>query len=487
LNRNQTPIMASLWWVFALQRNELEEIWMRVRKISFVAVFCAGVMIAGLPLRAEAKSNCTVKSTEYLGWKAEEMANQLVKLEIVPQLGGRLMQVTMGGHDYLFVNDQLKGQVIDPATAGKRWNNYGGDKIWPMPEGNEDEQHWAGAGGEPLDNAPFTLEVISKGATCTVRLTGPVDEAIGQQYIRDISISADSAEISFHAVMKNVSGYPQSWSEQSVSQYNAASPTDKTTFNPDFWGEVSANPMSSYLNGYHVRTGNASNPGYMVKDGLFKLHWNNIGGEVWTDTTGGWAAVVDGTTGYTMVERIRYDASAKYPDKTTILFFTTGQSNRRQNPNAANAPARPTIYYMETEVNSPVVTLYPGESYAMDTQWYPTRMGSDFTATTYSGVVGKALGVAGGANGLTLSGEFGVFFAGNLVAHYYGRGGDALGAAKLDAVSPLQPVILNEVVQAPEGTARVSLHVVDAAGLDHGPLGKTLVNPQPPDTRGARQ
>jgi hypothetical protein len=448
-------------------------------------------MLAGAPSlgQAGAKPSCTVKSADYLGWKAEEMSNSLVKLEIVPQLGGRLMQVTFGGHDYLFVNQQLKGQVVPPEVAGHRWNNYGGDKIWPMPEGNEDEQHWAGAGGEPLDNSPFVLQVLSaKGAQCTVRLTGPVDPAIGQQYIRDISISADSPVISFHAVMKNVSGYPQSWSEQSVSEYNAASPTDATQFNPDFWGMTAANPASSYLNGYHVRTGTSNNPGYAIDGGLFKLHWNNMGGEVWIDSPGGWAAVVDGTTGYTMVERIRYDAAANYPDKATILFFTTGQSNRRPTtPVPADAAPRAPIYYMETEVNSPVVLLYPGETYAMDTQWYPTRMGSDFKGPTYSGVVGQPLAVAGTPAGLVLSGEFGVFYAGKLIAHFYSRGGELLGSATLDTVTPLQPVKLQETVQAPAGTARVSLHVVDEQGLDSGPLGETMVNPPPPPDQRGRQ
>ena len=46
---------------------------------------------------------------------------------------------------------------------------------------------------------------------------------------------------------------------------------------------------------------------------------------------------------------------------------------------------------MEAELNSPLVELAPGESYAMDTQWYPTRMGEDFKTTTYSGVIGTPL------------------------------------------------------------------------------------------------
>jgi hypothetical protein len=43
----------------------------------------------------------------------------------------------------------LKGQYFPPEVSAeqRRWFNYGGDKIWPMPEGSQDEQHWAGAAG----------------------------------------------------------------------------------------------------------------------------------------------------------------------------------------------------------------------------------------------------------------------------------------------------------------------------------------------------
>ena len=241
------------------------------------------------PLAKETPSHCTVQPANYDGWKAEQLSNRWIKLIIVPQLGGRLMQVTFGGHDYLYVNDQLKGQVNPPDTEHHRWYNYGGDKIWPMPEGSRDEQHWADPGGSLLDEGAFSLQVLSRGAECAVRLTGPIDPQIGQQYIRDIRINSDSPVISFHAVMKNVSGYPQTWSEQSVSQYNAAAPGDDSQFNPKFWGVTPANPSSVFPGGYHVRTGNQTNPGYSVSDGLFRVQWNDIEGEVWTDLDG-WMA-----------------------------------------------------------------------------------------------------------------------------------------------------------------------------------------------------
>jgi hypothetical protein len=363
---------------------------------------------------------CRIENVEYAGWRAVQMANPWVKLAITPQLGGRLMQVTFGEHDYLFVNQQLKGQSFSPevSAAQKHWFNYGGDKIWPMPEGNNDEQHWPGAAGEPLDSGAFNPQILRQEAICAVRLTGPNDPAIGQQYIRDISIGADSPVISFHAVMKNINGFPQVWSEQSVSQYDAADPQNPSQPNTDFWGFTPINPRSAYLNSYHVRTGAASTPGYTVREDLFAVQASRAGGEVWIDSPGEWLAVVDGATKYTMVERFPYQRNADYPGQATVIFFTTGQ-NRRNTPNP-DLP-RPQIHYMEAELNSPLVRLEPGETYAMDTRWFPTRMGSDFKTATYAGVVGQPLSATSSAGGVMLTGEFGCFFPGRLEIRFYDR------------------------------------------------------------------
>jgi hypothetical protein len=442
-----------------------------------LSALCAGLLLSHGTATVSAVG-CNIRKSSYLGWKAEEMSNAWVKLEIVPQLGGRLMQVTFGSHDFLFVNKELEGKYFPPDTRHFHWYNYGGDKIWPMPEGSQSEQEWPGAGGEPLDDDPYALEVLAQGTTCSVRLTGPVDPLIGQRYIRDISISSESPVISFHAVMENVTGHPQQWSEQSVSEYNAATPGDPSAFNPQFWGFTPANPNSVYLNGYRVRTGPASNASYSVADGMFRLHWSDIGGEVWIDSPGGWVAIVDGMTGYTMLERMKYKPTADYPGKATVIFFTTGQRNG-QRPLPSPQP-EPPIYYMEAEVNGPVVDLDPGQSYAMDTQWYPTRMGSDFQTVTDSGVVGRPLTATVSSGGMVLSGEFGTFYAGNLIAHFYDRDGEPIGTAKLANATPLELVNLQLTVQAPPETYRVSVHLVDNSESDRGSLGEAFVNPLPP-------
>jgi hypothetical protein len=448
-------------------------------KARSLAVFSAIALSAllGLPLQSQATStpNCKVQATTYLGWKAEEMSNPWVKLEIVPQIGGRLMQVTFGDHDFLYVNPLLQGQVIPLDSKGHGDRNYGGDKIWPLPEGNHDEQHWSGGGN--LDGAPFTLRVLSNsGASCAVRLTGPVNPEIGQRYIRDISIGADTPVISFHVVMQNMSGYPQTWSEQTITEYPASHPAGSDNFNTQFWGVTALNPTSAYLNSYHVRTGPAENPAFSVSDGTLRVHWNDIMQEVWIDSPTGWLAAIDGSTGYTMVERHHVDSTAVYPGKATIIFYSTGEPDRPP-ANEKNTEPREGPF-VEAEINSPMVELAPGESYAMDTQWYPTRMADDFKTTTYSGVVGTPLTATATPAGLVLSGSFGVFYAGDLVAHFYGRGSG--GTAKLMSVIPTEPVHLQTTIQAPPNTTRVSVHLVDSHGLDRGLLGEVPVNPPPP-------
>ena len=181
--------------------------------------------LLAVTMAAGSASACHVHPVVFDGWQAQQVSNDWVRLTFVPQLGGRLIQVTFNGHPYLFVNPVYKGKYISPAEAAGRWINYGGDKIWPLPEGNDDEQHWQGA-STPLDDGAYAFSVLAQGARCTVRLEGPPDPPTGLQYTREISIGSDSPEISFHAITKNFTGHSITWSVQSVSQYNLSDAGD---------------------------------------------------------------------------------------------------------------------------------------------------------------------------------------------------------------------------------------------------------------------
>lgn len=415
-------------------------------------------------------ADCRVESIEYKGWDAQQLSNDWMKLIIVPQNGGRLMQVTFAGHEYLFVNPKLEGKYFPPSQA--KWFNYGGDKIWLLPEGNNDEQHWRG-NSDVIDDSPYSFEKLSEGKQCEVELTGPVDPQTGIQISRTIQLGSDSPRIDFKALMKNTSGHAVEWSMQSVSQYNTASGSG-SGFNHNFWTFTPANPSSSYLNRYHVRFGPAENPAVSVRDdGLFTVHYVHMAAELWLDSTAGWVAVVDGESRYAMVERFQYQQSKPYPGKASVIFWTNGPEMRLGDDGvpslSADTDAGP--YYEEAELNSPMCRLRPGESCALETEWFPTRAGSELRGVTDAGVILRPLVCVPTANAkVKLSGSFGVFFSGHLIAHFYDRHGALLATVPVTNASPTEPVLLDTEVSPPGVAARVSLHLEDERGLDRGAL-----------------
>jgi hypothetical protein len=416
-------------------------------------------------------AECRVEPVDYKGWHAEQLSNKWVQLIFVPQNGGRLMQVTFAGHAYLFVNPELAGKYFPP-TNGK-WFNYGGDKLWPLPEGNDDEQHWVGD-SDVLDDGPFSFRKLSEGKECEIELTGPSDPQTGIQYQRRINIDNDSPRIRFHAIMKNISGHTIEWSMQSVSQYNTSDPSSPAGFNHNFWTFTPANPSSSYLDRYHVRFGPAQNSAVSVRnDGLFAVHYVHMAAELWLDSTDGWLAVVDGASKFAMVERFQYDATKPYPGKASVIFWTNGPEMRLNGDGvpslSADADATPT--YLEAEINSPLCRLRPGESCGLDTEWFPTRGDADFQGVKGAGIVMRPLEAALVANGrIRLSGSFGVFSSGHLIAHFYDEHGASLGAMRVAEVNPAEPLLLETEVLPPATPARVSIHVEDESGLDCGSL-----------------
>jgi hypothetical protein len=464
-------------------REKAWDFFLPPRAFSIIAaMLCAGSIPKQTWAQTPNSAACRVESRNFEGWRAEELSNPWVKLNVVPQLGGRLMQVTFAGHAYLFVNPKYKGQYIPPTSeaAKSRWINYGGDKIWPMPEGTQDEQHWAGPVSDALDDGDYSFKILSQDSACTVHLAGPPDLRTGLQYSREISIRGDSPEISFHAVMKNVANHPIRWSIQSVTQYNTAGAANPGEFNREFWAFTPANQHSAYLNQYHVRSGLADDPSFAVKNNLFTLHWLYLQNEVWVDSPGDWLAVIDGSTRFAMVERFHYFEGAEYPGKATVIFYKNGPSlaiDDKGIPNLTSSNPEDRLHYMEAEINSPMVQLQSGETYAMDTRWFPTRMGKEFKTVTDAGVVGSSLAVSSTSKGILLSGIFGVFVPGKLEARLFDSHGTAIANIPLQAVSPSEIVELRVELKVPAPTARVSLHVMDAQGNDQGSLGEARILP----------
>jgi hypothetical protein len=453
---------------------------MRILHGMAIAIITMGMAVATYAAAATGGSSsqpCRITPVMFEDWHAQQVSNDWVRLTIVPQLGGRLMQVSFGGHDYLFVNRKYKGQYIPPSAAAGRWINYGGDKIWPMPEGDQDEHHWV-LKSDPLDDGEYTFRVVSQGTNCSSILEGPPDPVTGLQYSREISIGSDSPEISFHATMKNIADHPITWSVQSVTQYDLASHTSSNDFNHDFFAFTPVNPHSDYFAGYQVRNGLADDPSFEVKDGLFRLRWLYLENEVWLDSPAGWLAVVDGSAHFAMVERFTYQQQADYPGKATTILYKNGVSITLDGnlvPRLTGGSSEETPFYMEAELNSPMVSLRPGDSYRFDTDWFPTRAGNAFFTVNSAGMVAIPAAAVKSSKGVLITGSFGVFFPGTVVVRFFDAHGAELGQMPIGVSNPLEVLKLSSDVAVPAGTAKISIHVLDNHGMDRGILGEADV------------
>src|SRR5579863_2382260 len=316
---------------------------------------------------------------------------------------------------------------------------------------------------------------------------GRADPQTGIQFVRTIQLDGDSPRIRFHATMKNITGHNLEWSMQSVSQYDTGAPNPAnlpgpgpSQFNHEFRTFAPANPASSYLNRYHVRFGPAENRAASVRDdGLFTLHYVHMAAELWLDSTAGWLAVVDGSSRFSMVERFQFEVTRAYPGKASIIFWTNGPEVRvdREGVPSITADDDASPYYLEAEINSPLCRLRPGEACSFDTEWFPTRAGSEFHGVTDAGIVISPLQATRVGNGkIKLSASFGVFFSGRLVARFYDEHGASLGTAPVADVNPTELVALGAEIADPGKTARLSLHLEDSNGVDRGSLQEVQVH-----------
>jgi len=215
-------------------------------------------------------------------------------------------------------------------------------------------------------------------------------------------------------------------------------------------------------------------------DDLFSLHYVHLAAELWLDSTEGWLAVVDGSTQYAMVERFRYEKTKPNPGKASVIFWTNGPELKLNTDGevalSGGEEGQPP-YYLEAELNSPLCRLSPGETCDMETEWFPARAGTEFHGVTQAGILNRPLRATRLEGGrIKLSGCYGVFYAGRLVAHLYDQHGAPLGTIPIVDVNPTEAVSLDKEVSFNGNAARLSLHLEDGNDVDRGSLEEVPVS-----------
>ena len=102
----------------------------------------------------------------YRGWKTVCLSNDLIDLQVLPDIGGRIIQFKLGGKEFLWVNPQLAGKLppSNGLAADGGWFNIGGDKLWPAPQGWDNDRQWPGPPDAVLDGVvaePLSAESSS--------------------------------------------------------------------------------------------------------------------------------------------------------------------------------------------------------------------------------------------------------------------------------------------------------------------------------------
>ncbi len=427
----------------------------------------------------------TLKPVMYKEWKAHVLKNDLVQLHVVPDIGGRVIQYALGEKEFFWVNPSLTGKSspdngLDPEGG---WMNYGGDKLWPAPQGWDNDRQWPGPPDAILDGQPYRAE--TKPGSAEIRLTSRDDPRSGIRFSRGIRLHPRSTRVSIEASMTNIDDKPRRWGIWAHTQLDAGLP-DSDDCNRLMRAWCPINPRSHFDRGYQVIFGKKDNPSFWhdAERGLMKVSYRYKVGKIGLDSHAGWVATVDGRKGDVFVQRFEFHPEEEYPDGASVEFWHNGvgrihaynkwmemADSRDENP-----------YVFESEVLSPFARLQPGESYTWSYDWYACRIGGDFPVVDCSeaGVVSEPLVCRRDGDRVRLRGRFGVFHLGRLVLKAYNAKAEVVTSEILDSnVTPLKPVVLDLALELPTAASSVALILQDAGGRRIGEVSRRTLSEKP--------
>lgn len=427
---------------------------------------CTGLFLLAC-LGANLNAQVAQQST-YRGWDTLKLTNGLVEVQVVPDIGGRVIQVKLDNYEYLFVNDDLAGCSPPASGVGPEgeWLNYGGEKLWPAPQGRDSPDKWNGPPDPILDGSPHAGTIVqAKGDPAVVRLVSRDDPRSGIRFSREIQLFGDSSRVHIEATMTNVDTRLRRWGIWSVMQHNAANRSGDG-YDRNMRVYCPLNPDSVYPKGYHITHGPEDHSSFQPDESgrMVVTHYERKMGKIGVDNAAGWIATVHGTAGYALVQRFPYYPEKEYPDQASVEVWHHGPYG----PKAAQTDPKTFPYFLESELLSPFAQLAPGESYTFSSDWYATAIGGNYPVLdcTEAGIVCEPLTAKVTKNEMTVEGRFGVFRRGTARIVFFDSQGKLLGNAPFQhAVSPLEPLVVAEAFSLPpQDAAALALLVGDAMG-----------------------
>ncbi|WP_150253500.1 hypothetical protein [Nocardiopsis deserti] len=255
--------------------------------------------------------------------------NGVLRLTAAPALGGRLLSVRHRGREHLYRNPRLLGEDLQPVEGVvlgpvdgpmSAWNNVGGDKTWPAPQGWDGPDEWAGPPDSVLDSGPYTAgTATAPDGSAVLTLTSGDDPRSGLRLTRRLTLAPGSAAYRLDLEAANVSGTARRWALWNVTQLDGGpgGPSGSSGSSGQQDGQDGFRGVYVGVSGPGPHTvplvaGNGRPRVVQHTPSVVRVPLQDVVGKVGFPTASGWLADVG--AGGTLTQRFAVHEGAEYPD-----------------------------------------------------------------------------------------------------------------------------------------------------------------------------
>ncbi|MDA0564466.1 DUF4380 domain-containing protein [Streptomonospora sp. S1-112] len=285
--------------------------------------------------------------------------NGALRLTAAPGLGGRVLSLRLAGREFLYRNPRLldadlrrrEGVVLEPTEGPmSAWNNVGGDKTWPAPQGWSHPGEWAGPPDPVLDSGAYAAEAGHGAAGAAVlTMTSGDDPRTGLRLTRRITLEPGARGYRLELTARNTSAAPRTWALWNVTQLDgAAAPADGT-------GGVYVGVRGEGPHTVPLVAGDANPRVVEHAPGVLRVPAQDVVGKVGFPTAEGWLRHVGRAGTLTQTFTV---APGTYPDQGSRVEVWLEYPLER--PLEHLGGLRPRDRVVECEVLGPLTDLAPG-------------------------------------------------------------------------------------------------------------------------------
>ncbi|MBN2001534.1 T9SS type A sorting domain-containing protein [candidate division KSB1 bacterium] len=382
------------------------------------------------------------------GWQAIVMENDLITVATMPAIGARIMQYDLGEHHSIFANEDELGKTYTPAS-NSGWPNIGGFKNWPAPQ-----DRWGWPPPPVIDFGLYEANITADTPdSVSLHVKSQLEKWItpNLRFERATTIYRGTSRVRVAQTIYNDGSEKADWSVWDITQAIVNHPGERDFEN--FWVYFTINPDSRY--GEDGVRWSATSKAWVgeVAPGIFGVQFKPEGKKIFADSHEGWVSYVDERDGYTYVKVFQLFEGQSYPDEEAHVEVWISS-----NP-----------LYLEVEVVSPMMDLAPnGGSYTFVEDWYAAKLHGPTLHANHAGAIAGKLTFQPETS--TLHATYGVFYTGSVSAAFVDKDENILGWGTPHPVTPQETLVLNEVIDIPEGTEKIDVYLIDSDGLSVGIL-----------------